>query len=65
MCVFDLFSLKIVSPLWRNDLVYILPQVKLIRHWQCGEWLALPQGYNKWMRRKVRVANKIVVGLFI
>ena len=41
--VFDLFSLKIVSPLWRNDLVYLSPQVKLFRHWRCGEWLALPQ----------------------
>ena len=41
--VFDLFSLKIVSPLWRNDLVYVSPQVKLFRHWRCGEWLALPQ----------------------
>ena len=41
--VFDLLSLKIVSPLWRNDLVYLSPQVKLFRHWRCGEWLALPQ----------------------
>ena len=41
--VFDLFSLKIVSPLWHNDLVYLSPQVKLFRHWRCGEWLALPQ----------------------
>ena len=41
--VFDLFSLKIVSPMWRNDLVYLSPQVKLFRHWRCGEWLALPQ----------------------
>ena len=39
--VFDLFSLKIVSPLWRNDLVYLSPQVKLFHHWRCGEWLAL------------------------
>ena len=42
--VFDLFSLKIISPLWRNDLVYLSPQVKLFHHWRCGEWLALPQG---------------------
>ena len=41
--VFDLFSLKIVLPLWRNNLVYLSPQVKLFRHWRCGEWLALPQ----------------------
>ena len=32
VAVFDLFSLKIVSPLWRNDLVYLSPQVKLFRH---------------------------------
>ena len=44
--VFDLFSLKIVLPLWRNDLVYLSPQVKLFRHWRCGEWLALPQHYS-------------------
>ena len=32
-----------VSPLWHNDLLYLSPQVKLFRHWRCGEWLALPQ----------------------
>ena len=41
MGVFDMFTLKIVSPLWRNDLLYHT-QVKLFRHWRCGEWLALP-----------------------